>query len=111
MLDDHHVYTEVEGIKETLCDKFFETVIKIQEDDNMFGKPSYKEIMSDMHIGKDRFQRLLNAITRNRIYFKLEKGYILTGSNIVSSIDWSKRFYLYNSPVYHFKVEKYKIIK
>jgi hypothetical protein len=106
MIDDHHTYTEIDNIKEDLCIKFFESVFELQKN-NDIKKASYKEIMPYMHIGKDRFQRLLNAISRNWIYFKLEKGYKITGSNIVSSIDWSKRFYLYNAPVYHFRVEKY----
>ena len=107
MIDDHHRYTEVEGIKESLCDKFFETVIKIQKD-RLDEKASYKDIIQVMHISKERFQRLLNAITRNRIYFRLEKRYNIIGLNIVMTIDWSKRFYLFGQPVYFFKIEKLK---
>jgi len=40
----------------------------------------------------------------------IEKGYMLTVSNIVMSVDWSRRFTYRGKPAYHFKVERYKTI-
>lgn len=100
-------YVEVEGIKEDLCMKFFETCEKLQNEAPKFHNVSYKEIMPAMHIRRNRFQRMLNSISRNLLYFKIEKGYIVSGSNISGAVDWSKRFMLFGKPVYHFKVERY----
>lgn len=102
-------YINENKIKESLCIEFFEACLKLQENQpyKKYKIVSYREVMPYMHIGRDRLQRVLDSITRNKIYFKL-KGYRIYGSNIVSSIDWSKRFTLFGEPVYHFHVEKYE---
>lgn len=101
-------YIETEKIKESLCIEYFEACLKLQEDCPYNHKiVSYKEVMPYMHIGRDRLQRVLNAITRNKIYFKLKRGYTIIGTNISSGVDWSKRFMLFDKPVYHFHVERF----
>lgn len=112
-----HIFQETERIKEPLCIQFFETCIKLQNKKRKYYitnktlsfPVSYKELMKEMHIGRERFQRLLNCVERNEIYFKLEKGFIINTSNIVSSIDWSKRFIYKKSPIYHIKIERYHV--
>ena len=109
-----HEYIETDRIKENLCMKFFKTCEELQKtsmNGKLIGRVSYKEIMPAMHISKERLQRVLNSIDRNWIYFKIEKGYTLEVSNIVMSVDWSKRVYYQDKPAYHFKIERYKTIR
>lgn len=110
-----HQFEIVDGIKEDLCIKFIDTYFQLAKESPYYGRTStvrisYKQIMPAMHIGKERFQKLLNSITRNRIYIRLELGYVIIGSNISGAVDWSRRFMLYNEPVFHFRIEKYKAI-
>ena len=105
-----HEYIEVEKIKEELCMKFFQTCEELQENMGPCNRVSYKEIMPAMHISKERLQRVLNAIARNWLFFKIERDYMLEVSNIVMSIDWSKRVYYQGKTAYHFKVNRYKKI-
>ena len=102
-----HTFVEYNRIKEPLCLSFFETVLRLQVDDSPHGHVSYKDIMPTMHIGRERLQRVLDCIGRNWLYFKIEKGYMLTVSNIVMSVDWSRRFTYRGEPAYHFKVERF----
>ena len=102
-----HTFIEHNRIKEPLCLSFFETVLRLQVEAGPHGHVSYKDIMPTMHIGRERLQRVLDCIGRNWLYFKIEKGYMLTVSNIVMSVDWSKRFTYRGTPAYHFKVERF----
>lgn len=106
-----HTFIEYERIKEALCLQFFETCLQIQEEFGEHSKVSYKVIMPRMHIGRERFQKLLDCIGRNWVYFKIEKGYILEVSNIVMSVDWSRRFTYRGYPAYHFVVHRFKTKK
>lgn len=102
-------FQEHGGIKEDLCLQFFQTVLHLQEkalETKGFDKTSYKEIMPAMHIGRERFQRLLDCIGRNDIHFKNKYGWRLSVSNIVASIDWSRRFTYKGKYAYHFHIEK-----
>lgn len=108
-----HQFEIVDGIKKELCLKFIETYFRLAEESPYHSefeqeRISYKQLMPAMHIGRERFQRLLNSISRNRIYIKLELGYEIIGSNISSGVDWSRRFKLYGEPVYHFCIKKFK---
>jgi hypothetical protein len=105
----HHEYVEIEKIKENTCVEFFQ-VCEMLQNRTIFQKTSYKEIMPIMHISKARLQRVLNAIDRNWIYFKIERGYMLEVSNIVMSIDWSKRVYYQGKPAFHFRVKRYQCV-
>jgi len=105
-----HEYIEVERIKEELCIKFFQTCENLQKKKKI-DRAGYKDIMPVMHITKARLQKILNAIERNWVYFKIERGYMLEVSNIVMSIDWSKRVFYMGKPAFHFRVTRYKNIK
>ena len=104
-----HEFVEYERIKEPLCLEFFKTCIGFQREDKHqdFTGISYKELMKRMHIGRDRLQRLLNCVHRNWVYFKLEHGYMVEVHNIVSSVDWSRRFFYDGQPFYHIKINLY----
>ncbi len=105
-----HEFIEYERIKEPLCLEFFNTIIDFQREDKhqAFTGISYKELMRRMHIGRNRLQRLLNCVRRNWIYFKIEHGYMVEVHNIVSSIDWSKRFIYDGQPFYLIKINIFR---
>jgi len=108
MQPSFHTFAAYGRIKEPLCLSFFETVLRLQVEAGPHRLVSYKDIMPEMHISRERLQRVLDCIGRNWLYFKIEKGYMLTVSNIVMSVDWSRRFMYRGAPAYHFKVEKFK---
>lgn len=101
-----HTFSEYARVKEPLCLSFFETCLRLQEKKGAHTRVSYKDIMPAMHIGRDRLQRVLDCIARNRVYFKIKKGFVLEVSNIVMSVDWSRRFDYMGRPAYHFMVKK-----
>lgn len=102
-------FIEHERIKEPLCLEFFKACIAYQREDRhkAFTGISYKELMQRMHIGRERLQRLFNCIGRNWLYFKIEHGYMIEAHNIVSSIDWSRRFIIFGKPFYYIKINMY----
>lgn len=102
-------FVEYERIKEPLCLEFFKTCIAYQREDRQqaFTGISYKELMRRMHIGRERLQRLCDCIGRNWFYFKIEHGYMIEAHNIVSSVDWSKRFVIFGEPFYYIKINMY----
>lgn len=102
-----HKFQIVDKIKEELCLRFINTYYLIFNESG-WSKISYKEMMREMHIGRIKFQHILNSISVNRMYIKIELGYIISGSNITSGVDRSKRFLLYGEPVYHFEIKKFK---
>ena len=103
-------FIEYDRIKENLCIKVLEHVHnKVQDDMYSFTGYKCRDILKDLHIGKDRFQRILNCIYRNWIYFKITYGYQVTVSNIVMSVDGSRRYKFGNDWAYFIKVNKIKI--
>ena len=108
MQPSFHTFAAYGRIKEPLCLSFFETVLRLQVEAGLHGHVSYKDIMPAMHIGRERLQRVLDCIGRNWLYFKIEKGYMLTVSNIVMGVDWSRRFMYRGTSAYHFKVERFR---
>ena len=103
-----HTFHEVGRIKEPICLVFFETCARLQA---ACTEPipivSYKILMKEMHIGRDRLQRLLDCVGENELYFKVERKYILEVSNIVIGVDWGKRFIYKGRPAYNFHVRRF----
>ena len=103
-------FIEYDRIKENLCIKVLEHVYnKVQDEMYSFTGYRCRDILKDLHIGQDRFQRILNCIYRNWIYFKVIYGYQVTVSNIVMSVDGSRRYKFGNDWAYYIKVSKIKI--
>ena len=105
-------FIEYNQIKENLCIKVLEHIYeKIQDDKYSFTGYICKDVLKDLHIGPDRFQRILNCIYMNCVYFKITYGYIVTVSNIVMSVDGNRRYKFGNDWAYFIKVNKIEKIK
>jgi len=105
-------FVEYDRIKEDLCIKVLEHIYqKVQDDNYSFTGYKCKDTLKDLHIGPDRFQRIFNCIYRNWVYFKIKYGYVVTVSNIVMSVDGSRRYKFGNYWAYFIQVRKVKQIK
>lgn len=105
-------FVEYDTIKEDLCIKVIEHIYqKIQDNKYSFTGYKCKDILKDLHIGPNRFQRILNCIYRNWVYFKIKHGYIITVSNIVMTVDDSRRYKFGNDWAYFIKAKKLEYIK
>lgn len=105
-------FIEYDNIKEDLCVKVIEHIYqKVQDKNYSFTGYKCKDILKDLHIGPNRFQRILNCIYRNWIYFKIVYGYVITVSNIVMTVDGSRRYKYGNDWAYFIKAKKLEYIK
>ena len=100
-------FIEYDMIKEDLCIKVIEHIYqKAQDDKYSFTGYKCKDILKDLHIGTNRFQRILNCIYRNWVYFKIKYVYIITVANIVMTVDGSRRYKFGNDWTYFIKTKK-----
>lgn len=96
------------GIKEKICIEILEYIYNKMQNDARVAFTGYpcKYILKDLHIGSVRFQKILDCINRNNVYFKWKYGYTIQAFNIVMTVDGSKRYKFGDNWAFFLKVNK-----